>query len=283
MSVNSKSFPHPVLGNEDDIRGSFNVEFKYELSRNSIVLDAAYKLENSTIESLIKKGKASFILEIECRSSFFRGTQSGRSVEEKWVIPSRYLRERVMVSFYICADENIKNYSPAECHSDYEGFAFEIEKGEILAVGGSCSFIAEKSFDPLRPPVSSIMAIREGRRHQGTMEVDYQSDKIMVELSKSDWKNYLEVKKQSDAIGAIHASIVLPVLIDAIYKMQTCRSEYEYNNWFGRLEAILDAKGLQGQDPFEAAQRILDVPLSRSFQSISAMLDLNSNNENEYE
>jgi len=148
MSVNSKSYPHPVLGNEDDVRGSFDVEFRYELSRESVVLDAIYKLKNNAIEDLIKKEKASFVLEAECRSSFFRAVRSSKNAEERWILPARLLRERVSVNFFICADTDIKNYAPGDCHPDYEGFSFEIESGDVLALGGGCSFIAEKSFDP---------------------------------------------------------------------------------------------------------------------------------------
>lgn len=275
MSVNSKSYPHPVLGNEDDAEGSFNVEFKYELSKEAVFLNTVFNLQNENIEKLIKQGMAAFIMEVECRSSFFRTSFSAKSKTERFSIPSRLLRERVSVSFYVCASENIKDYIPSGCHPDYEGARFEIEKGDVIAAGGNCSFIAEKSFDPLRPPISSLMSIREGSRHAGPMEIDYGPEKITVELSKDDWREYIEVKKQNLAVSTLHASIVLPVLIDAIYQVQKGNSEFEDKSWYGRLEAILDAKGLNGREPFEAAQRILDNPASRNFQSINEMLDVN--------
>lgn len=279
MNANIKSYPYPVLGNEDDIKGIFNIDFKYELSKDNVVLNVISKLQNGALADLVKKERASFVVEVECRNSFYRTSLSTRNTAEKWIIPSRFLRERVAVSFYICADEDIKNYVPSDCHPDYKGLSFEIEKGDVLAFGGGCSFVAEKGFDPLRPPVSSLMSIREGRRHEGPMGVDYGSDKITVELSKSDWKNYLEIKKHTLAVGALHASVVLPVLIDAIYQAQEASSEYKDNNWYGRLESILDAKGLRDREPLEAAQRILDNPCSRNFKSIDLMLDITSDKE----
>ena len=36
-----------------------------------------------------------------------------------------------------------------DCHEDYKGFEFEVNKGDILAIGGVSSFIADKDFDPL--------------------------------------------------------------------------------------------------------------------------------------
>lgn len=281
MQVNIKSYPYPVLGNEDDIGGSFSVEFRYELSKQEVALNPSFILKNKALEDLIRKEKASFITEVECRSTFYRNSFSTRKAIEKFIIPAKFLRERVTVGFYICADTNINNYKPSDCHPDYEEASFDIEKGDVLAVGGYCSFIAEKGFDPMRPPLSSFMTIVEGFRHEGPMNVDYSSDKITIELSKADYGSYLDVKGQKVTQGVIHASIVLPVLIDAIYHVKNNGTDYEDRNWYGRLDSILESKGLNNKDPFEAAQIILESPASRNFESIASMLNLNSNEEYE--
>ena len=150
-----------------------------------------------------------------------------------------------------------------------------------MAVGGYCSFIAEKSFDPLRPPVASFISIIEGTRHEDPIQVDYDTDKITIVLSKSDWKKYLEVRGQKPAEGIIHGSIVFPVLVDAVHKLKDPDSEYGERNWFARMEAIMEAKGLSDKDPIEVAQKILENPASRSLQGIEAFL--NAPNEQEYE
>lgn len=277
MKVNVKSYPHPVLGNEDDLGGSCKVEFHYELRKEQIVLNPVFTLKNAAIEDLIKKGKASFVAEIECRSTFFRKSFSTRNPIEQFSIPANRVREYVTVSFYVCADSDI-NYKPSECHPDYQGTIFDLEMGDVLAVGGSCSFIAEKNFDPLRPPVSSFMSIREGTKHEGPMEIDYEeSDKIMVILSKADWKNYIDVRGQKLTEGILHAAIVLPVLVDAIH--QISNSDYEFMNWFKRLQAIIDAKGLHDKEPFEVAQKILENPASRGFCGINSLLELPNEQE----
>src|SRR3989338_709307 len=281
MRVNTKSYPHPVLGNGDDLGGFFKVEFKYELGKEEVALNPAFSLRNTAIEELLKKEKASFISEVECRGTFFRTSFSTRKQFDRFTLPSRVLRERVTVGFYICADQNLPSYRPSESHPDYEGVEFDIEAGDVLAVGGYCSFIAEKSFDPLRPPVSSFMSIMQGNHHEGPMLVDYETDKITIILSKDDWKNYLEVRGQKLAEGILHASIVFPTLIDAIHQVQNPNSDYEGMNWFGKVETILDAKGLRDKEPFEAAQKILENPASRSFRGIGSLLEVT--NDQEYE
>lgn len=281
MRVNTKSYPHPVLGNGDDLGGVFKVEFKYELGKEEVALNPAFSLKNIAIEELLKKGKVSFVSEVECRGTFFRTSFSTRKQFDRFALPSRLLRERVTIGFYVCADQNLPSYRPSEPHPDYEGAEFDIEAGDILAVGGYCSFIAEKNFDPLRPPVSSFMSIMQGNHHEGPMLVDYETDKITIILSKDDWKNYLEVRGQKLAEGILHASVVFPTLIDAVHQVQNSNSDYEGMNWFGRIEAILDAKGLRDKDPFEIAQKILENPASRSFRGISALLEVTENQEYE--
>ena len=136
MKVNSKSYPHPVLGNEDDLGGFFRVEpFRYELNKDEIVLNPTFGLKNAAIEELIRKGKASFVAEVECRSAFFRKSFSGRKPIERFVFPSKLVRERVSVGFWICADQDIRGYSPSEAHPDYAGAPpFDIEAGDVLAL-----------------------------------------------------------------------------------------------------------------------------------------------------
>lgn len=100
------------------------------------------------------------------------------------------------MGFWICADEDIKGYHPSEAHPDYAGASFDVEAGDVLAFGGYTSFLAEKKFDPLRPPVSSFMSIMEGNHHEGPIQIDYESEKITIVLSKADWRNYTDVRGQ---------------------------------------------------------------------------------------
>lgn len=282
MKVNAKSYPHPVLGNGDDLGGIFRVEMTYELSRDAVTLNPVFVLKNAGIEELIKKNRASFVAEVECRSTFYRRSFSTRNLSEKISIPAKLLRERVTVNFSVCADQDMRGYKPTDAHSDFSGASpFELEAGDILAVVGQISFTADKSFDPLRPPVSSFMSIREGSHHEGPMQLDYESEKVTIILSKADWKEYLGVRGQKPVQGILHSAIVLPALVGAICKVQSGADDCHDMNWYGRLDSILDAKSLKDKDPFEAAQIILENPASRGFSGINALI--NTSGEEEYE
>ncbi len=279
MRVNAKSYPHPVLGNEDDLAGSFDVDFRYQLWRKEIALQPSFSIKSQAIDELIRKDKASYFIEVECRNTFFRTCFSTRKPMERFSIPAARVRERVTVGFFVCADEDINGYRPSDCHPDYEGTAFDVEKGDVLATGGFSSFIAVKDFDPLRPPVSSFMAIREGRHHEGPMEVGYDEEKIEIELSKADWREYAGIRSRKQAEGVLHAAIVLPVLVNAVQLVQSGNADYEGKNWFGRLQTILETKSLRDRDPLEAAQKILDNPVARALSGFAALLEPGSEHE----
>ncbi len=277
MKVEFKQYPYPVLGNGDDLGGFFKVSsFHYELSKDAVVINPTFSLKNQAIEKLIRGGKASFVAEVQSRSTFFRTSFSTNKSIESFSFPAQKVRDRVTVEFYVCANEDIEAYQPSDSHPAYEGAVFEIEKGDVLAVGGAVAFPADKNFDPLRPPVSSFMSIREGSQHEGPLQIDYESEKITIILSKEDYRKYYDVRNQKPAEGMLHGAIVFPVLVDAIYQVRNQNSAYEAQPWFVRLETVLEAKGLREKEPIEAAQKILDNPAARSFGSMASLLEINT-------
>lgn len=281
MSVELKSYPHPVLGNGDDLGGFFKVpDFVYELRKDEIAINPTFTLKNKALEELISKGKASFVCRVESRSTFFRSSFSTRKNIDQFIFPAKFARDRVTAIFYICADENIEEYKPTDCNADYgKNPSFEVEKGDILAVGGYTNFLALKDFDPLRPPINSFFSIQPGSEMEGPMEVNYDAAKITVILSKEDWRRYAKVKNQTLIAGILHAAIVFPVLIDAVHKVQKHDSNYENYSWFERLDEVLDKKGLREKEPILVAQKILDNPGTRSFNSIAALLETDNQEE----
>ena len=269
MKVKNVSYPHPVLGNEDDVRGSFGIKFFHKQGRDKILLRTEFDLKNKTIASLVRDKKAFFSAEVECNSTFFRKSVTSYERELSAEIDAPRLREQVAVKFFVRATEQLPSYAPEECHEDYRGFTFEINKGDVLAVGGATSFIAEKEFDPLRPAVSSFMAIRQGSDSKGPIVIDYgDPEKIIIKLSKTDWGRYQNIKGRKWMAPVLHSSIVLPVLADAVRMVHNNDEEASETHWFKRLEKILTEKRLSMDMPLDAAQRILSEPIARGLESL---------------
>jgi hypothetical protein len=274
MKVKNISYPYPVLKNADDVAGEFNVRFFKTLRRDKVELRVAFDLKNKTLEQMVSKGQAVFTVEVECNSTFFRQTFTTGQDEAIFEIPAARLREQVVARFFVRALKPIKKYASPSFHPDYKGIDFDIKPGDILAIGGLTVFIAEKDFDPLRPAVSSFMAIKQGDQKNGPMFVDYSDDvKIVVRLSKSDWNKYQEAKNKKWVADIIHSSIVLPVLTEAIVHIRDGNDEMSDAHWFQRLQVILQQQNLPDDDPLYSAQKILRFPVERFLESVCAQED----------
>lgn len=270
MKAKNVSYPYPVLGNEDDVEGEFNVSFKHALNRDKIKLRVDFKLKNKTLEKLIGENKAVFTMEVECGSTFYRSNFRSFDRRGEFAIKSAAVREHVSVGFFVRAIAPIARYQIDGCHPDYKGFTFEVGPGDILAIGGFTSFVAEKDFDPMKPSVSSFMVIKQGSSEKGPMEVDYSGDeKIVIKLSKSDWNTYVRVKGRKTVAGILHSSIVLPVLADAVRLVKDGDRELQSTHWFNRIDVILRQQQLSEEDPLISAQKILKSPIERGLTNLA--------------
>lgn len=261
-----KSYPYPVLGNEDDIEGRFSFSMDYSLEPQRVILDCVFSLENETIEHLMQTGETVFIAEAICPATFFREVYSSATPNMSKSIQADKLRGQVTVSSYISAVKPIPEYLPEGTHADLQGEPFSLEAGDIIAVGGTAAFIADKTFDPLRAPVSSFIKIQRGEDKTGPMTAEYTADSIIIRLAQDDYDAYLIVKPTTAA--NIHASIVLPILTDTIHLMYSNKSVYQDQQWFTRIEQICMERGLNTDEPLECAQKILHFPIARGLRNI---------------
>ena len=269
MKVSTKSYPFPVLGNLDDISGIFSPSMDYTLEPNQVILDCNFELENETVEKLIENGDASFYVQLECPSTFYRRTFISSEKSLRIEVPAGDLRDKVNVTFLVCSNVQIPEYNPVGVHPDLEGEPSYVEAGDVLADGGVGFFIADKTFDPLKAPISSFMKINKGTFANGPMVIDYEDEQIIIVLSEEDYDRYLNVK--GFAPNTLHSSLVLPALTDVLYTMKYDRKAHEDQPWFGRLQQIIVQQKIDINEPIVAAQQILGQPLQRSLDEIKTV------------
>lgn len=267
MKTSALSYPYPVIGNENDVEGRFVVsKFVRTSDSDNMRFDYEYEVTNSTLADLITEKKAVFMAQVECSGTFYRKAFPASETTGSFKIGTNELREKVTIRFYVCAVADISDYLPEGSHPDYAGFGFDIEKGDVLALGGSTSFIAEKTFDPLRAPVDSLFRIKPGK-NLTEAEPEFDQEKIVIVLPEDDYKLYLDAmgRKMNDNI---HATVVYPVLVEALNLMKFDPSDYENYTWFGRIKQICIDNGYSIDIPLAAAQKILSNPVGRNFKQL---------------
>jgi len=274
MKLSSRSYPHPVVGNRDDVPGAaFQAALEMSSDKQAIYIDATVKCSSKTINTLLKKKDASLVLHVECSNTLFRRVFEFADGEYRAQIPADYLNDSVEVNVFAKANRNLSGYKVDAAHPDYGDVTFDVEKGNILAIGEGQVFYIDSNFDSLSP-IGSIMEIHEAHQDGDLpMRVDYNGAKIQIQLSKKDFADYKFLKTMDGVSVALTTAIVLPVLLEAIHITQDDHDNDDVR-WVRALRLRIESMGLKLEaEPLELAQQILELPVKRTFGSARMLAD----------
>jgi hypothetical protein len=267
MKLSSRSYPHPVVGSRDDVPGAaFQSVLEMSTDKEAVYIDAAINCSSKTVNDLIKKKDAAFALHVECTNTLYRKAFEFQDSKHRIQIPSDALNDVVEVNTFAIARRPLSGYRVQGAHADYGDATFEVDKGDIIAVGEGRLFDLEAKFDSLRP-IGSIMEIHEAPEPGDMpMRVDYAQPKIQIVLSQNDFKDYKILKPIEGVSVALTTAIVLPVLIEA---MRMAKDDtYEDLRWVRALQRRMETMGMKPDgEPLIQAQQILELPVRRTLAS----------------
>lgn len=268
MKLSQRSYPHPVVGNRDDVPGAaFQAAVEMSSDKEQIYIDVSANCSSSTITELMADGSATIVLHVECSNTLFRRAYELSAPSMRIAIPAENLNDNVEVNMFVRAVRDLSGYTVEAAHSDYDGATFQIREGDILAVGEGYVFHIESDFDSLRS-IGSIMQIEEAKEDGDfPLRADFNGDKIRVILSKADFKDYKILKGQEGISSALTSTIVVPVLIEAIHFWKSGESGEKEDSlrWMRALRSRIAALELEPEtDYLILAQRLLELPLRRA-------------------
>jgi hypothetical protein len=280
MEIKYRLYPYPVLWDKnDDYKkpSKFLAEVEAKENFKNIKLKINFLLKDKEIEKLIKENKAEYVIHIEAPSTYFRELISTRETEINYDLKDNDILGRLQISFFILAKEDILNYKNSNFNEDYSGESFNLKKGSIVAIADSYRFDIEKNDDNLEK-VSSIFSICQKETVEQTgMTVDMNSDKIRIALNKPDYINYHQLSQNSNNINIINSVIIFPALIFIFEQLKKDFDDNDFDDykWFRALEKIfkknnlsLNKELLENQLSIDLAQRILNYPVERAFNSL---------------
>lgn len=282
MKTNKVSFPHPVLGISDDVEGdfSFTKPIQVQLTREEVLLTADIQLTSASLERLLDEEAVAFCLEIHNPKTLFKRSVFFFKKNKEISLPSSKLRGKVEVGLYIVAMRDIKNYALNEFNPDYSNYNFNIAKGEVLGFGGSCRFIAEKSWIDFMS-VSSFMEIQKGDYKEGPVKYNLEGDKVIVELSETDYDKYRQVYFDDPLANIFHTAIAYPALIYTLSYIISSKEEYfKEQDWYLYLEQrganeenLRDITQWEIDEVADIAQQLLENPLTRTLSGMRDVYD----------
>lgn len=280
MKLSRRSYPHPVVGNWDDVPGAaFQATVEMSADKENIYLDVNIQNSSATIRHLVDTSRAAYAVHVECTNTLFRRAIEFREDSKRIPIRGDQLNDAVEVNVFAVATQDTSGYVVDRAHPDYEGAAFDVKKGDILAVGEGRVFPVESSFDVLGR-IGSIMQI-DGATEDGDlpMRIDFNGEKIRLILSKEDFKTYKLMRHDEALSSVLTTAIVVPALLETLHYIGSEEGGedvegLEVLRWYRVLARRIEALGLEDEsDNLAKVQRLLELPVKRALVSARSLAE----------
>ena len=281
MEIKYKLYPYPVLWNKNDdykMPSEFSAEIKTEENFKNTKLKIKFFLKDKEIEKLIRENKAEYVVHIEGTRTYFRDFISTRETEITYDLKDRDILGKLEINFFILAKQDIRGYRNDNFNEDYSSEAFNLKKGNIIAIADGYRFDIEKNDDELGK-ISSIFSIcKKETVEQTGMTVDMSYEKIRIGLNITDYVNYSQLSQNPNKVDSVNSIIIFPALVYIFEQLKKDFTETDYTEykWFRALENIFKKNGqelnkelLENEISIDLAQRVLNYPIERAFNSLT--------------
>ena len=286
MEISSRAYPHPVLSHfGDDITDSvFQGVVEGKTSKTSYVFNATFKTNNGDLLALVDQKKAEYAVHVECNSTRFRKIFTSNTEKFSFEVPAHMIDGKVQICSLILAAKPIAKYKNSNFHPDYGKTAFNVRKGDTLAVGHDRTFTADKKTDPLRK-VASIFSIVEDKNPEAKpMDIDASGPKVLIKLSKENFDSYLVLKHEAAYRPVLNSSIVLPALVSVIEQVRAAGAEgleaISELRWFIVISRRLRDQGIDIEkaetfvdSSLKVAHALLGEPLTSALNGLKSITD----------
>lgn len=276
MKVKNKLTPYPILFayNDNYIDSSFDVDINAFCKFGEIYITINFKLNNKGLQKLIDDNKACFTSHIECPSTSYRIKTESNETSITIKLDSNDLKDKVEVCTFITALTDIKSYKNDNFHSDYQGYDFNIYKGNVLAIGIGKELTISKNNNEIENLPSIIKIYKKSDIKSGAISVDTDnSDYILVGIFEGLYNKYytLGKNKYKDTILSL---VLLPAIIVVLTRMFYADNDEKEKKWYRIIEGLLNENEIQVEDldiqnkdtsVLAVAQMIFSNPISRSF------------------
>lgn len=269
MKLSTRSYPHPVLGNGDDVPGAaFQAAYDYSSDKQYYYITATIACSSKTLKKLIEQGRACYVLHVECSNTMYRQAFEFAEEQKRFPIPASGLNDDVEVNTFVRATRDLTDYRIEGAHTEYGGSTFQISAGDILAIGEGQVFTAETSADSLRR-IGSIMVIEKSSvSGDHPMDAEFSGDKIRILLCERDFDAYSKLKSVPSLTSHLTTTIVLPVLLEALHYVKDNSEGLQTLGWYRNLQRRMEMLNLvDEQEMLKKAQLLLEMPIRRALAS----------------
>ena len=296
MQLNNNTIlPYPCLNlniaDENDIP---NIDF--EITHRNLV-ETVFRVKtlvtNEEIAELIKKGKAKYCLEMDCKTAFYRDAILNSEGDFTVALINNRFNGKLHSTLSVVAVEEIHDYKNHSFDSFYNNFTINIGLGETIAYIGSIDIDMEERSLNVKNIADDFIEVVCDKNLQFS-RFDLGGSKILLKLPESLFESYSNprINENTQLESFFHASFLLNVLTNALQNL----GKYRNSKWAETLHDRIETeenlrKIVLGQEQegeifnengdlinpdmaLDLAQCILANPYERMFESFD-----NLNNE----
>jgi len=239
-------FPHPVLGNSDDLSfNDFHLNMKNKALNNVFQFQGMYGFSpiNDDYDEYIAENKIKFALQAFCPQTFYRQYFESNQKTVNFEINQDSIRGHIEFTGYMIVASEIKDFSPKTQNKDYFGTSsFSIQKGDILGVTNTLKQFIDPHFknqdNTKLKPIINILSDKNSKKDY--YKVDWSSNQIHVMVPEKHYDEWEKNRGKRDRYLYLnHAAMYLPVFTDAINKVEEGDESLSEKKWFTVIEQQL--------------------------------------------
>ncbi len=294
MRVGKKLFPYPVLNNSKNNSGfgdsNYQLMITITQNENYFIIEKAYvEVENQDIERMLADGRAKAIMVVECSATVFREKYE-IGIEPKDIsIPIGNLNDKVEISSFIYANQDIEHFNSNDFLEDFADFDFSIEKYDILAVddGYTTKVVFDEDKDKKMSSIFSV--IKSNNKDLNVMTVSSENKQIVIEMPSQYFDYHDNMKHNDNFQNIFFAIIAIPALTQCLQEIKECFSDVysmdinEVMNdktWFvsiaNRYQAVFGTELTSDEfidcNTYEVAQKLLNCGSTKAIEDFYNLL-----------
>ena len=284
MEIKYKLYPYPVLSSysNDYGNGAFDVAIDIVRDGYDLRIDFLATLTCQSLQDCIKQGIAKFVYHLECAQTGFRTVVQTDKVSEVYTLLNKAVNGKLQICPFVVAVDDLKGFTSPDFHEDYQGIAFDIEAGCVMAVGKMVTVDISKDIDDLANTPSIFNISKNPDESCKQMLVDMSQRKIIIKLPLSDFYSYKALSATPLAQPILNSLTVVPALVYVLEELRALpiqeRSENSDTLWYKVLSKALltqfdcdiESEEFNNQNCLVLAQKLINNPVSDAFTFLTS-------------
>lgn len=279
------SFPFPVLGAGDDVTSEIGFSGDPRISYTTQDLELRFRLrtDDSDLRQLVSERAVAIKAKWSCTATMSSGYLDLSEVDVKhdgWKfitsLDQRLVRNSVDVEVLAVANRDFSNFRWRGTNEEFGPVSWQMRAGDVVAVFGSFRFNVEKQYDPLNPPLGSLLRIQIDNTQRESMLLNFNEDEYVVVTLSPDAGSKMQFQDDSVKVSLLVMPALLQMVSDVKNDIENTDSDGVFDlAWKTTLWRLMESAGVtsEADTAFDVARRLLNDPLTKTLEDLEKVRD----------